>query len=206
MMTDPKEERVRAARESHSGRTLTDSQFKEAWAITSILRGEIRRSGSFREPLTDYAHVFARKERFDALRGEAILRDVYQGRYGQSLNQTREALIANEKTLPETARARALVQAETIGELIQAAPTQPFYQAYDHAAVALSRELKITQLSAKALMKDTYQAQHGRDLYEVGKELEAAYHRPVREAQIAERKAEQAQARDQSQVRSQSRA
>lgn len=206
MTTETTDDRVQAARESFFGRTLTDSQFTEAWAIAGILRGEIERSGSFREPLTDYAHAYARNEKFDALRGEASIRDVYQGRYGESLNQTREALLEVEKALPKAAQARALAQAETVGELIQAAPTQPFYQAYDRAAVALSRELKITQLGAKALMKDAYQAQHGRDLYEVGKELEAAHHRPVREAQIAERKAEQLQARGQSPVRSQSRA
>lgn len=47
-------------------------------------------------------------------------------------------------------------------------------------------------------MKDEYRANHGRDLYEVGKEIEAAYHKPVREAEIAARKAEQLENRTQS--------
>lgn len=188
-----------AARESFSGRTLTEGQFKEAYAIAGILHQEIQKTGSFREKLTDYAHVYARSEKFDALRGETIIRDVYAGQFGQSLNQTREGLIANEEALPETARSRALTCAETIGDLIQKAPTQPFYQAYDRAAVTLANELKITQTGAKTLMKEVYQAAHNRDLYDAGKELEAVHHKPVREAEIAARKAERLQTRSHSQ-------
>ncbi|MEM7530451.1 MAG: hypothetical protein AAF416_22930 [Pseudomonadota bacterium] len=199
--TDDHQARVQAARDSFSGKTLTDGQFKEAWALTSVLRGEIDRSGSFKETLVDYAHAFARGQRFDALRGETIIRDIYQGRYGETLNATRERLIGAEENLPETARTRALVCAETIGALIQKAPTQPFYRAYDRAAVTLAGELKITQAGAKALMKEAYQAKHGRELYEVGKELEEAYHRPVREAEIAARKAEQSPSRNQTRAR-----
>lgn len=200
--TDDTQARMQAARESFSGRTLTTSQFQAAWALAGVLHGEIHKSGSFREELTDYAHAFARGERFDALRGETILRDIYKARYGETLNQTREGLMAAEEALPETARARALVQAETIGELIRQAPTQPFYQAYDRAAVSLATELKITQTGAKALMKESYQAAHNRNLYEAGKEIEEAYHKPVREAEIAERKAEKLQTRSRTQTMS----
>ncbi len=195
---DDHKARVQAARESFSGSSLTQSQFKEAWAISGILNREINKTGSFKDKLTDYAHAYARSERFDALRGETILRDIYTARFEMSLNQTREGLLAREEALPDTARARALTCAETIGELIQKAPTQPFYQAYDRAAVTLAKELNITQSGAKSLMKDEYQANHGRDLYEVGKEIEAAYHKPVREAEIAARKAEQLESRTQS--------
>lgn len=196
--TKDRDARIQAARESYSGRTLTQSQFKETWAISSVINQEIQKTGSFREKLTDYAHAFSRNERFDALRGETIIRDIFTARYQQSMNQTREGLMACEEALPDTARTRALACAETIGELIQKAPTQPFYQAYDRAAVTLSKELDITQSGAKSLMKDEYQANHGRDLYEVGKELEEAYHRPVREAEIAARKAEKLEIRTQS--------
>ncbi|MDJ0630570.1 MAG: hypothetical protein QNJ44_20100 [Rhodobacter sp.] len=121
--TDDRQARIDAARNSFSGKTLTGSQFKEAWALAAILHGEIHKTGSFREKLTDYAHPFARSEKFDALRDEAILRDIYSGRYGQSLNQTREALIAAADALPKTAQKRALTCVETIGELIQQPPT-----------------------------------------------------------------------------------
>lgn len=200
--TDDREARTTAARESFSGRTLTESQFNGAWAVSGVLHGEIHRTGSFRDTLVDYAHAYARSKTFDALRGETILRDIYAGRYGETLNQTREGLLAQEEALPETARSRALTSAETIGDLIREAPTQPFYQAHDRVAVTLARELGITQTCAKSLMKEAFEATHGRDLYAAGKELEEAYHRPVREAEIAQRKAEKLQQRGRTQTRS----
>ncbi|MDJ0630571.1 MAG: hypothetical protein QNJ44_20105 [Rhodobacter sp.] len=48
-------------------------------------------------------------------------------------------------------------------------------------------------------MKDAYQAKHGKDLYEAGKEVEEAYHKPVREAEIAARKAEKLQTHNRTQ-------
>ena len=98
---------------------------------------------------------------------------------------------------------QALRSAEAIGPMIQQGQTQPFYQAYDQAATELSQTLKITQSGAKALMKDAYKAAHDRDLYEASKEVEDAYHKPVREAEIAARKAEKLEA--ESQTRSQNR-
>jgi len=186
-MTD---DTLQAARESFSGRNRTETQVQQSYAIAGILHAELHRSGSFIEPLTDYAHAFARNQKFDAMRGEKFIRDVYQARYGQTLNQTREALQAAEKALPESAHTRALVCAETVGELIQDAPTQPFYKAYDRAAVTLSAEFGITQNAAKAMMQDSFAEKHGKDLYAHGKRLEEAYHKPVREAEIAARRAE----------------
>jgi hypothetical protein len=195
----PNPANVQAARDSFNGRGLTESQFREAWNIAGIVHSEIKTSGSFRDKLTDYAHAFARGERFDALRGEATLRDVYAGRYDQSMNQTREALIANEKALSTAAKNRALTAAENVAILIQEGPTRPFYQAYDASSVTLAQELNITQNAAKSLMKDAFQTTYGRDLYEHGKEIEEAYHKPVREAEIAAYKAEKLQNQSQSQ-------
>lgn len=65
----------------------------------------------------------------------------------------------------ETAqRACALNISGSIGALTQAAPTQPFYQAYDRAAVTLSSEFYITQLGAKKLMKDVFEQHHGKEV------------------------------------------
>ncbi|MEM6680240.1 MAG: hypothetical protein AAF416_23180 [Pseudomonadota bacterium] len=200
-MPDDETPGIKAARESFSGRALTESQFHEAFAIADILNGEIAKSGSFREKLTDYAHAFARGERFDALKGEANLRDVYQGRYGETLNATRERLIGAEERLTPTDRTRALVHADSIGKFIENGPTMPFYQAYDRAAVTLAGELNITQTHAKALMKETFKHATGRDLYDDGKMREEAHHRPVREAEIAARKAEQSPSRNQTRAR-----
>ncbi|MDW3225616.1 MAG: hypothetical protein R8G34_22445 [Paracoccaceae bacterium] len=105
------------------------------------------------------------------------------------MNQMREGLINAEQTLPDIARTRALDCAEAIGELIQKAPTQPFYKAYDRAGVTLSKELGITQNAAKDLMKETFAQYHGKDLYDYGKALEKQHHIPVRDAETAARKA-----------------
>ena len=90
-MTD---EKLTAARNSFSGKSMTAGQLKEALAITEILHEEIHRSGSFIEKLTDYGHAFARNERFDSMRSEKMLRDVYTATQGQTMNHTREALLA----------------------------------------------------------------------------------------------------------------
>ncbi|MEO1316512.1 MAG: hypothetical protein AAFW01_07980 [Pseudomonadota bacterium] len=203
MSVTPKDEtdQIKAARESFSGRTLTESQFQSAFAVAGVLRGEVEKSGSFRETLTDYAHAYARGERFDALRGETILRDIYQARYGETLNATRGRLIGAEERLTPTDRTRALVHADSIGKFIENGPTMPFYQAYDRVAVTLAGELKITQTHAKALMKETFKHATGRDLYDDGKRREEAHHRPVREAEIAARKAEQSPSRSQTRAR-----
>jgi len=191
-MTDPTTTpaNVQAARQSFNGKGLTEAQFDKAWALSSVLHAEIKERGTFREALTDFSHAFARGEKFDALRAEAVLRDVFTGRYGQSMNQLREGLKANLEGLPETAKARALTAAESIEGMIKEGPTRPFYQAYDAAAVTLSEELTITRDGAKALMREAFKETHGRELGDHGKEIEAAYHKPVREAQIAARKAE----------------
>ncbi|MEM6758179.1 MAG: hypothetical protein AAF601_01735 [Pseudomonadota bacterium] len=190
---------TQAARETFSGKTMTDTQIKKAMGIAVVIEAEIQRSGSFKGDLTDYAHAFARNEKFDALRGETMIRDTFTARYGMSMNQMREGLLEAEQNLPETARTRALACAETIGDLIQKAPTQPFYQAYDRAGTTLSKELGITQNAAKSLMSEMFAQQHGKELYAHGKEVEEAYHTPVREAEIAARKAEKLQSQTHSQ-------
>ncbi|MEO1688248.1 MAG: hypothetical protein AAFU61_10115 [Pseudomonadota bacterium] len=177
----------RAARESFSGKGLTETQFQEAWAISRILEAEIQRSGSFRDKLTDYAHAFSREEKFDALRGESILRDIFTARIGQSMNQLREGLSEREAQLPETARERALTCAETIGDLIRKPPTQPFYKVWDLAAVGLAREFGITQAGAKTLMKDAYFEAHRRDLYAAAKEIEAEHYHPERKPEAPQK-------------------
>jgi len=45
------------ARESFSGRLLTDAQFSEAIHITEILEREIYKSGRFKDKLSDYSYV-----------------------------------------------------------------------------------------------------------------------------------------------------
>ncbi len=199
---DDKSNSLQTARESFSGKGMSETQLVTAVAIADILHAEIQNSGSFVEKLTDYSHAFARSERFDAMRAETMIRDIYTATRGQSMNQTREGLKAAERNLPENAQTRALACAESIGSLIQAPPTQPFYKAYDRAAVTLSREFAITQAAAKTMMSDAYKDMHARDLYEAGKEQEEQFHKPARAAEIAQRRSCQVQKHSPRQSRS----
>lgn len=201
--TNHKDELI-AARESFTGRTLTDGQYKEAHAISQIINREIYKSGSFIEKLTDYSHAYARSERFDAARAETIIRDVYSTTFGQTMNQTREGLLAQEdavKQLPET-QAKALAAAEAIEGFIKEGQTRPFYKAYDQASLQLANDQQITQRAAKDLMKEAYRTAYNMGLYDQGKTVEEAYHKPVREAEIAARKAEKLETQAQSRSRS----
>lgn len=189
MSTAPMEnkDRVAEARQSFTGKSLTDSQFAESWSLAGVMARTIRASGSFHEKLTDYAHAFARSERFDAVKGETIIRDIFKARYGLTMNQMREGFLQRETEVKDSAREQALVQARSIGKRIAEGETMPFYRAYDQASGKLAEDLGITQAAAKTLMKDAYREVEGKELYETGKALEDQHHRPRVEAEQAKR-------------------
>lgn len=193
VLNEDGQQRLAEARSSYTGSRLTDSQFEEAWNIAGILNREIHKSGGFIEKLTDYAHAFSRTERFDAARGESILRDIFSARYGQSMNKTREALMDREAVTRNAAKDQALHHAREVGRMIQDGPTMPFYQAYDRAAVAMARQHGVTEAGAKSMMKEAFEAAESTSLYDHGKALEEQYHGPVREAQRATRQADRRQ-------------
>lgn len=181
-MTEKTEPRITAQKQavlkSFQGQTMTDAQTDIAINLANIINRHIHKTGSFREPLTDYAHAFARSEKFDAMKGETIIRDVYAAQFGRTMNATREALIEREKNLPETTPELALQSARQTLEAISTCETEPFYKAYDREGSALARSLSITENAAKALMSESYHAVEGRELYATGQELEEKYHRP----------------------------
>lgn len=203
---DPKEsERVAQARESYSGRLLTDNQFQEAIAITGILEAEIRKSGTFKEKLGDYSHAFSRTEKFDAMKAETTLRDLFKARTGQSMNELREHLIDQEERLPEGAQEQAKQATREILGMIKDGNKMPFYRAYDHQAAALADGLGITNNSAKRLMTDTFRTEADGELYDWGKDLEEKYYRPQIEAEKQERQVQSRSNPGQSRGRSRSR-
>lgn len=167
-----------SVRESYVAKTLTESQLDIAVDVASVINRHIQKTGSFREALTDYAHAFSRSEKFDAAKGEIIIRDVFAAQYGQTMNAAREALLENERNLPETAREQAIQSARRTLEVIAQGETEPFYKAYDRESSLLAQTLKITESGAKQLMVENYRAIEGRELYETGKELEERYHKP----------------------------
>ena len=178
-------ERLKEARNSPTGKTLTASQFDEGSAIAGIIDRGIHKSGGFRDKLTDFAHAYARSQKFDALRGELIIRDLYTVLYGQTMNQTREALMEREAVLRDTGHDQALQYARSIGPKITEGETMPFYRAYDETAVMMARQHSITEAGAKELMKEAYRQAEGRELYDACKELEERHHTPKREARTA---------------------
>jgi hypothetical protein len=181
---DPKEnERVAEARESFSGRLLTNAQFDEAMALTGIIEREILKNGAFKEKLGDYSYAFARTEQFDAMKAETILRDLFKARTGQSMNQMREDLVKREEKLPAKSKALALDYANAVGTMIEQGTKINFNRAFAHQAQAMASELMITDAGAKRLMKEEFKAVKDRDLYEWGKEMEDKFYKPQIEAE-----------------------
>ncbi|MGJ8572279.1 MAG: hypothetical protein ACSHXI_16435 [Hoeflea sp.] len=188
MYFDPKEtNRVGEARNSFAGRLLTDSQFNEAMTITGILESEIKKSGTFREKLGDYAHAFARTEKFDAMKAESTLRDLFKARTGQSMNEMREQLMEREKNLSDVDPELVKDVTREIGPMIKDGNKMTFHRAYDFQASHLAGELGITNAGAKKLMTETFRQEAGGELYDWGKGLEEKYYRPQIEAEKQER-------------------
>jgi hypothetical protein len=179
--TDPRD-RIAEDRNSYTGKMLTDGQFEESWALAGVMERSIRTSGSFVEKLGDYVHAFARAEKFDAVKAEKIIRDIFKERCGLSMNQMREGLMAREVEIDDTIREQAIEHAWNLESLIRDAGTMPFYKAFDHKAGQMARTFGITQVGAKNIMKKAYEKVEGRDLYKTGKDWEEKCHLPQRQA------------------------
>lgn len=176
-------ERIPQARESFSGRILTDPQFEEAIAIVGIVKREILRSGAFKEKLGDYAYALARTNQFDAMKGESIVRDLFKTITGQSMNQMRENLVKREEKLPTNAKSMALDHANAVGTMIRQGTKINFNRAFAHEAEAMATNLGITDAGAKRLMKEEFKAAGNGDLYEWGKQVEEQFYKPQIEAE-----------------------
>ncbi|MFA6965224.1 hypothetical protein [Bosea sp. (in: a-proteobacteria)] len=193
------QDNLKAARESFSGRLLTGAQFDEAIAITKIVEREIHKSGTFKDKLGDYAFAFARSEKFDAMKAETIVRDLFKERTGQSMNQLREKLADTEKNLTDEQKQSAYDFACRVGDMIENEKKMSFARAYAHQADDLAGTLGITDAAAKTLMKEQFKAVENTELYDWGKQLEERFYRPQIEAETREREA--GQARTQTQTR-----
>ena len=191
-INDTEEKRLEKARESFSGRLLTDTQFDEAITITRIMEREIMKSGAFKDKLGDYAYAMARSEKIDATRAEVTIRDLFKARTGQTMNQLRERLVKAEENLPAKAHDRAYEQAVRAGNILREGIKMPFYRAYAGEAQVLGCEFGITDAAAKGLMCDAFKEIEDRELYEWGKEIEEEYYRPQIEAEKKERERERA--------------
>lgn len=188
--TAHQENGIQAARESFTGKTLTEAQLDESWNLAGIMERSIRRSGTFSEKLTDYSHAFARTEKFDQLKGETIIRDIFKARFGQTMNQMREGLMEREAQLGPDAAQEALEYARRVLDDIQQGETMPFYAASDRQAQPFAQTFSVTEVAAKKSMSAAFKEAEGKDLYEVGKALEKEHHLPTREARREARQAD----------------
>jgi len=153
---------VAKTRESFSARLLTDPQFEEFASICGILHREIHRSGSFIEKLETYAFAVSRTEKgINAAKADTILRDIFKGLFGQSLDQLRKQLLKAEDEL--------------------------FYRAYAEQASLMAIELGVTDVFAKKLIAEQFKTAEAREFYEEGKQFEDKFYRPQIEAEKRKR-------------------
>lgn len=178
------------ARESFSGRILTDHQYNKADAFTDLIRSEIHYSGTFKENLSDLSYAFARTEKFDVSRADNTLRDIFKLKNGQTMNEMREDLMEREANLELDDQTTELIKEKTrkIGPAIKDGNKVTFHRAYTQKAEELATDLGITNAGARRLMTETFRQETNGELYDWGKEMEDKYYRPQIEAEAQERK------------------
>ena len=179
---------VAKTRESFSARLLTDPQFEEFTSICGILHREIHRSGSFIEKLETYAFAVSRTEKgINAAKADTILRDIFKGLFGQSLDQLRKQLLKTQEELDEEQASVGLDFAYATLQQIEDGDKIPFYRAYAQQAALMATELGITDVFAKKLMGEQFEAAEAREFYEEGKQFEDKFYRPQIEAEKRKR-------------------
>lgn len=175
---------VAKTRESFSARLLTDPQFEEFASICGILNREIHRSGSFIKKLETYAFGISSTENgINAAKADTILRDIYKGLFGQSLDQLRKQLLKAEEELTDEQSAIGLDFAYATLQQIEDGNKIPFYRAYAEQGALMATELGITDTFAKKLMSEQFEAAEAREFYEEGKQFEDKFYRPQIEAE-----------------------
>ncbi len=179
---------VANTRESFSARLLTDPQFEEFVSICCILNREINKSGSFIEKLETYAFAVSRTEKgINAAKADTILRDIFKGLFGQSLDQLRKQLLKAEEELEDDQQALGLEFSYATLQQIEDGDKIPFYRAYAEQAALMATALGITDVFAKKLIAKQFEAAEAREFYEEGKQFEDKFYRPQIEAEKRKR-------------------
>ncbi|MGH1464137.1 MAG: hypothetical protein ACRBBQ_02135 [Cognatishimia sp.] len=187
---DPKR---RAARQSFTGSGLSESQFEMAKSLGGVMHAGIWKDGDFFKRLKKHSEAFADTQKFDEKRAEIIIRDIYTAYHGHSMNALREELRNSHTVLQEASEDVAQPHVQAVKHHIKDGKTMSYAAALDTQAVAMSRRFRITENAAIAMMHESNERETGRNLTEIGKELEGQYHKPVREAERAARPEERAQ-------------
>lgn len=184
-MYAPKEmERVKSARESYSGRLLSDPHFNKAMMNTGIIEKNIQATGKFKEVLNEYSAAFAHtKQNLSVVNAEKIIRDLFKERVGLSMNELREAFQKREEKLTEEQKNAAFPYAKEVGTMIEEGNKISFSRAFAHQAKDYATKLKITDLGAKRIMSEQFEAVQGEKFYDWGKAKENEFYRPQIEAE-----------------------
>lgn len=185
-----------AGRESFSGRPLTNRQFEDFKAVVGIMRRHIQHSGVFTDKLSDFAYAIKRSEKFDVVKAETILRDLFKEEFGKTMNQFREELAKNEEALGADHRAQAYARACNISDMMENGDKLTFHRACADQMQQFADEHGVTHVCAYRLMNEQFLAVEGIELREWGKELDERFYRPQIEAEKAEREAARTQPED----------
>jgi len=129
----------------------------------------------------------ARSEKFDAVKAETILRDLFRERTGQSMNQMREKLVKGEEAISDDQRQQAYKHACDIGEMVEKGDKLTFHRALSGQTQIIAKEFGITDAAARAIMAEEFNAAENSKLYDWGKELDEQFFRPQIEAEKVER-------------------
>jgi len=189
IMYNPQEMKgVQSARDSYSGRLLSDPHFNEAMMITGIIEKHIQATGMFKEVLNEYSSSFAHtKKNMSVVNAEKIIRDLFKERTGLSMNELRESFARREESLTDEQRKAAFPYAVEIGPMIENGNKISFNRAFSHQAKDYATKLNITDLGAKRIMSEQFEAVKGEKLYDWGKAQEKEFYRPQIEAEKASR-------------------
>jgi len=175
---------VQSARESYSGRLLSDPHFDEAMMITGIVEKEIQTTGRFKETLNEYSAAFAHpKKSLSVARAETIIRDLFKERTGLSMNELRESFQRREEGLTEEQRKAAFPYAKEVGTMIENGDKISFSRAFAHQAKDYASKLNITDLDAKRIMSEQFETVQGEKFYDWGKAKEKEFFSPQIEAE-----------------------
>ena len=176
-MTDQTQE-TKPLREHFSARLLRDDTFQDAVAITKIMEREINRTGTFKEKLSEYSIALARSERFDTMKAEGIIRDLFKERVGVSMNQMREQLVKHEDTYTDADQQRTAKVPDEIKTLMERHPKMTFQRAFSQKASELGVELGVTDRRAQTLIRNEFEQANGGKFYDYGKSLDESIYRP----------------------------
>lgn len=197
-MYEPKEiSRIGEARESFSGRLLSERQFEDVMALTGIIERRIKETGAFKDCLNDFSNAFARTEHFDAIKADSTIRDLFRIRTNVTMNQMRESLMENEQKLfdrennpAEAERQKAYMAANNVGQMVEQGNKMTFHRALSYEAAQMATELNITDVGAKKFISEVFKETESRELRDWGKELDETFFHPQVDAEKRQRREE----------------